>query len=333
MVPLVSVILPVRDGAGTILDALNSLFRQTFRDFEIVAIDHSSTDSTPALLAQASKQYAHMRIIGSDAPGLAGALNDGIALARGSLIARMDADDVCDPRRLKAQVDWLSRHRDVGVVATQVHFGGCAPGYARHVEWTNRLLTHEDISLGRFRESPLAHPSVMFSRECLERHGGYREGPFPEDYELWLRWLEAGVRFEKIPEKLLTWNDPANRLSRQDSHYSVENFYRIKSRYLARWLAANNPRHPHITVIGAGRITRRRVDFLKEHNVVVDAWADIDPRKIGKTYDGAPVIHHDGIPAGCFVVPYVGKHDAADYIRAMLEARGLVRGRNFIEAA
>ena len=101
----------------------------------------------------------------------------------------------------------------------------------------------------------------------------------------------------------------------------------------ARWLAANNPHHPHITVVGSGRITRRRVDFLKAEGIVVDAWADIDRRKAGRILDGAPVIHHDDLPPGAFVVPFVASIGAADHIRAMLERRGFARGRSFIEAA
>src|SRR5207247_9233486 len=128
-----------------------------------------------------------------------------------------------------------------------------------HVDWSNTLLSHQEISLARFVESPVVHPSVMFRRELIDRLGGYAEGQFPEDYELWLRWLEAGVRFEKLPEALLRWRDRDARLSRSDPRYDSEAFYRMKAIYLARWLAANNRHHPKIVVCGAGRLTRRRV--------------------------------------------------------------------------
>ena len=114
--------------------------------------------------------------------------------------------------------------------------------------WTNGLLTHEEIALARFVESPLAHPSVMFRRSLVERWGGYAEGAFPEDYELWLRWLDAGVRMEKLADPLLIWNDSPTRLSRRDPRYAAEAFYRVKARYLARWLA---PQHAQGTVHGA----------------------------------------------------------------------------------
>jgi glycosyltransferase involved in cell wall biosynthesis len=333
MPPRVSVLLPIRNAHPTLDAALESLREQTRVDFEIVAVDDGSDDGTEGRLDEWARVEPRLRVIHQSPLGLVAALNRGLAAARGDLIARMDADDTCHPERLARQADFLTGHADAGVVACRVAFGGTAAGYARHVDWVNGLLTHDEMALARFRESPLAHPSVMFRRDLTAAHGGYRAGDFPEDYELWLRWFDAGVRFAKLPETLLTWNDPPGRLSRADPRFRVEKFYAIKAGYLARWLAAHNPRHPHVVVVGGGRITRRRVDLLKREGIVVDAWADLDPRKIGQVYDGAPVIHHDAIPRDAFVVPYVGSVGAAEHIRALLESQGRMAGRDFIEAA
>lgn len=335
-----SILLPVRNGAATLPAALASLEAQTFRDFEVVAVDDGSTDATLALLeeAQTHARYAHMRITSIGRRGLVAALRAGLEQARGECVARMDADDVCHPDRLRLQVERLRREPALGVVSCRVAFGGDrekAAGYARYVDWINGLLEHDDLALARFRESPLAHPSVMFRREVVERHGGYRDGAFPEDYELWLRWFEAGVRFAKVPETLLTWNDAPDRLSRVHPNYDLDAFYDMKAAYLARWLAANNPFHPRVVVVGAGRVTRRRVERVMAHGLRVEAWAEIDPGKLGRRYHDAPVIHHDAIPppGRCFVVPFVSAIGAAAHIRAMLESRGYVRGRDLIEAA
>jgi glycosyltransferase involved in cell wall biosynthesis len=341
MPPLVSILLPVRDGAATLPAALASLRAQTFTDCELIAVDDHSRDATPELLASSSSfpyAYSHMAISVWEAGGLVAALQAGLDRARGRFIARMDADDVCHPDRLRLQVERLRAEPDLGVVGCRVAFGGDRQrqaGYARYVDWINRLLTHDEMALARFRESPLAHPSVMFRRELLERHGGYREGPFPEDYELWLRWFEAGVRFAKVPETLLTWNDPPDRLSRRHPNYALANFYAVKAEYLARWLVAHNPHHPDIVVVGAGRITRRRVEVLMAQGVRVRAWADLDPRKIGQRHHDAPVIHHDDLPlpGRAFIVPFVGAIGAAEHIRALLASRGYVAGRDYIEAA
>lgn len=266
------------------------------------------------------------------------ALNAGLSAAGASLIARLDADDVCLPDRLAYQRRHLESRPEVGLVATRVRFGGDpvrAAGYARHVGWTNRLLTHEDISLARFIESPLAHPSVMFRRALVDRWGGYEDGEFPEDYELWLRWLEAGVRMAKLAEPLLLWNDSPTRLSRSDRRYAKEAFYRLKARYLARWLSAHNPHHPAVIVWGAGRITRKRAQHLVDQGVTVEAFVDIDPCKVGRRIGGRPVLAPIDLPppGGSFVVSYVSGADAREQIESHLRATGYRGGVDYILAA
>jgi hypothetical protein len=166
-------------------------------------------------------------------------------------------------------------------------------GMALFVDWTNRLLAADEIARERFVESPFVHPSVMFRRECVQRFGGYRDGDFPEDYELWLRWLGAGVRMEKLVESLLVWNDSPTRLSRCDRRYAKEAFYRLKARYLARWLAAHNPHHPAVILWGAGRITRKRAQHLVDQGIAVEAFIDIDPLKVGRRIGGRALLSPD----------------------------------------
>ncbi len=232
----------------------------------------------------------------------------------------MDADDASHPERLAVQAEFLSRRPEIGVVGALVEFGGdraSAGGFALHVDWLNQLVSPESISLQRFVESPFAHPSVMFRRELLDRHGGYRDGDFPEDYELWLRWLDAGVQMAKAPRILLSWQDSANRLSRQDPRYRPDAFYRCKAVYLARWLRRHvSPGRP-LFVWGAGRPTRKRADCLIPHGVRLRGYIDIDPRKIVRTISGLPVLAPSAIPPSehCFILGYVANHGARDLAR------------------
>ena len=330
--------MPVHNAAPTLAAAVDSLLGQTEPAWELVAIDDGSTDASRAILEAYARRDRRIRVIRAERRGLVSALNAGLSATAGPLVARVDADDVCLPERLARQRRHLESRPALGLVASRVRFGGDperAAGYARYVDWTNRLLTHEEISLARFVESPLAHPSVMFRRTLVERWGGYADGDFPEDYELWLRWLEAGVRIEKLAEPLLVWNDSPTRLSRCDRRYAKEAFYRIKARYLARWLAVHNPHHPAVILWGAGRITRKRVQPLVDQGIAVEAFIDIDPRKVGRRIGGRPVLSPDELPpAGTsFVVPYVGSSDAREQIEARLQAAGYRRGVDFIAAA
>ena len=235
--PLISVVLPAFNAAATVTRAVLSIRQQTWTDWELILVDDGSTDGTGHLLRALAADEPRVRVVTTEHRGVAAALNTGIKEARGRFIARMDADDEAHPERLSEQRLLLEQDDSLGLVGSLVEFGGDrvnAAGYALHVDWMNALVTPQEIALNRFVESPFAHPSVMFRRVLIERYGGYRQGDFPEDYELWLRWLEAGVVMTKAPRVLLTWHDAADRLSRTDARYALEAFYRCKSAFLAR---------------------------------------------------------------------------------------------------
>lgn len=334
----ISIIMPCRNASATVDAAVGSLVGQTAEDWELIAVDDGSTDATPKILDHCAGKDPRIRLLRQSHGGIVRALNAGLEMAEGRFIARMDADDVAAAQRLERQREFLEERPEVGVVSCRVSFGGdrlANAGYAAHVDWINQLIEPEEISIQRFVEAPVAHPSVLFRAQLVKEFGGYCEGGFPEDYELWLRWMDAGVRFGKVPDDLLIWNDPPERLSRQHERYSAEAFFRVKARYLARWLARKNPRHPRVFIVGSGRVTRRRVEWLLAEGVEVEAYIDIDPRKIGRWHHGVPVIAQSDLPAPgkAFVVSYIGKRETRGRVAEWMDARGYRIGRDWIPAA
>lgn len=331
--PELSVVMPIFNGGACVGRALESLREQDFQDFELVAVDDGSSDSTAGILAGFARRDPRIRTLRQEHAGIVRALNRGIECSRAPVIARMDADDVSLPGRLSAQLEYLRGHPDVGVIACRVGTEGSAgkgaKGFAEYVRWQNRLLDHASIFTNRFVESPVTHPSVMYRKELVERFGGYREGNFPEDYELWLRWMEAGVVFHKLPEVLLQWHDSPDRLTRVDRRYSRPAFFRVKARYLARWLTAHETRP--VLIWGSSRIVRRRSRMLTGHGVPVAGFVTIE-QKPGSIGDGIRVYHYRDIPSPeeAFVVSYVGERGARSRIRAMLRERGFVEGNDFL---
>ncbi len=335
--PPVSVVLPVRNAAATLARAVASIRAQPWRDWELLAVDDGSTDGTREILAALARDEPRLRVLTRPPAGLVAALNAGLAAARGEFIARMDADDESHRERFAEQVARLRARPEIGLVSCLVEFGGdgaAAAGYARHVDWVNSLVTPEEIALNRFVESPLAHPSVMFRRALVEKFGGYRDGDFPEDYELWLRWLDAGVRMAKVPRALLIWRDAPARLSRTDARYDPEKFFRLKAEWIARELArvADTRR---IFVWGAGRPTRKRAAHLQSHGVRIAGYIDVDAKKTGRTVAGVPVIAPAEMPAPAevFVLGYVASRGARELIRGELARRGFREGRDFLMCA
>jgi len=332
MPPLVSVLLPVRNGAATLPGALASLQQQTLEDWELVAVDDGSDDATPAQLEDAARQDSRIRMVRQGPSGLVTALNRGLAVARSPLVARMDADDLCHPQRLEWQHRWMSDHPETGVVGSLVEYTGHdaqAHGYRRHVDWLNTLQTHDAILTRRFIDSPLAHPSVLFRRDIVMGHGGYREGDFPEDYDLWLRLLDSGVRMEKIPAALLNWRDSPGRLSRTDPRYRPEAFARLKASWFAAWWK-RQPAGRDIWLWGAGLESRKRARPLLAQNLPCRAWIDIDPRKIGRSLYDLPIYSVEKLPSPdkATVLILAGAWDVREIILAQLRERHFSEGRD-----
>jgi glycosyltransferase involved in cell wall biosynthesis len=339
--PDVSVVMPVYNAATTVERAVASIRGQTWHDWELIVVDDGSTDGTRGILRGLAQAEPRMNLIEQAHMGVVAAANRAMTAARGAMIARMDADDEAFPARIAEQAAWLAapKNRDVGVLGSLVEFGGdraANAGYALHVDWVNTLVTPEQIALHRFVEAPLANPSVMFRRELVEKWGGYRAGDFPEDYELWLRWLDAGVRMAKVPRVLLTWHDSPTRLTRTDARYSPEAFFRMKAEWIAREVG-RIARGRAVFIWGAGRPTRKRATHLGAHGVRIAGYIDVDAKKITPAIGGTgmPVIAMERLPRPdeAVVLGYVSSRGARDFIRTELRARGFVEGRDFLMCA
>ncbi len=176
--------------------------------------DHSS-DESEQIVTHYRKRDKRLRVLAPSQRGLVAALNFGLQAAKGKFIARMDADDRMHPDRLRQQVEALEMHTSWSLVACQVHLfpeQNIQAGYQEYIRWQNQCLTPTDIDADIYLESPFVHPSVTYRRADILELGGYREGNFAEDYDLWLRMHHAGLSMAKLPEILLDWRDSARRL-------------------------------------------------------------------------------------------------------------------------
>ncbi|MGE9984233.1 glycosyltransferase [Desulfovibrio sp. SGI.169] len=331
--PVISVIMPVYNAAPGLTAALDGLWAQRsapdapLPPFEVIVVDDGSTDAGPAMLEAAAAREARLRVLHRPHQGIARALNAGLAVARGVYLARMDADDTLHPERLARQAAHLNSAPALHLSATRVRFGGDAlkaRGFAHFVNWQNGLCAPEAIARQRFRDTPVCHPSVMFRREAVERWGGYADGDFPEDWELWLRWLDAGARMEKLPLYLLSWNDSPARATRADARYRATACNELRALWLARALARANPFHPHVWVLGAGRMARRRLAPLWRRGIRPAAYIDIDPRKIGNRVNNAPVLPRAALPkpGRCRILNALTAHGAAEEAARWLQSAG-----------
>ena len=337
--PRVSVLMPCYNAAATLPEALESLRRQTLSDYELIAVEDGSTDATLQLLEDQASKDARLRIIPNVHQGIIAALNAGLEACSAPYVARMDADDCAHPERLEKQAAYLEAHPEVGLVSCRVT--GFPPGQVRqgfsiYLEWLNGLLSDEQIRREMFVESPLPHPSLTLRRELLHQVGGYQDHGWAEDYDLLLRLYLAGARFAKLPEVLLEWREHPQRLTRTDSRYSLENFLRLKAYYLSLGPLAGRDA---VLIWGAGMVGRRLGKQLARLGAPLKAFIDIDPRKIGRTQRGLPILPAEGLTdlwasfTNPVVLAAVGARGARPLIRHRLTKMGYREGQDWWSTA
>jgi glycosyltransferase involved in cell wall biosynthesis len=332
--PKISVILPFFNAQDSLQQAIESIAKQSLPDFECLLVNNNSTDKSIEIATKVVETDNRFKLLHEKRQGVSYASNLGSKHAKGMFIARMDADDIAFPERLKLQHDFLIKSPDYGVVTGHVDFGGdkqTAAGLYRYTEWVNSLKSHQKIALRRFVESPVINPSAMWRKSVEDTLGGYLHGDFPEDYDMWLRWIDAGVKIGKIPETVLRWNDSSNRLTRTDERYSTTAFYQTKAKYLAKYLQSINPHHPKVYVWGASRIMRNRAAILTQQGVEIVAYIDISKkRKIKEKvlfYEAIP------LPKNAFILVFVPQTNLKEQILDYLQSKGYVEGVNFLFVA
>ncbi|MFO0680745.1 MAG: glycosyltransferase [Sandaracinus sp.] len=334
--PTLSVLLPFRDVEPTLDEAIGSVLAEREIPIELVAIDDGSRDGSRAIAEQHAAHDPRVRVITGPARGIALALRAGLEACRAPLVARMDGDDVSLPGRFGAQCALLASRPSLAVVGTRVEAfaseGELGAGLARYVAWQNALLSPEDHAREVFVEAPLCHPSVVMRRDALDAIGGYRDGDFPEDYDLWLRFALAGHAMAKTEHVGLRWRHRAGRLTFASPRYTVDRIRAIKAEHLATRIGREASRA--LVVWGAGPFGRRLARALEAHSIRTSAFIDIDPDKIGRVARGAPIVDETALdPTRHFVVFAVGSPGARDLVRAALGARRFVEGQDFVCAA
>lgn len=196
--------MPVYNGGRYLDEAIWSIRNQTFDDFELLILDDASSDGSLMIAQAHAGEDPRIRVICLDHCGVTRALNNGLYLARGHWIARMDADDVSLPERFERQLGYLARHPEVAVLAT----------YAWIIGETGRrvgLSTLGPVTIDEFERMRsevsliFCHPTVIFRRDVVTQAGGYSEDyPWAQDYELWNRLAEEHLLLT-LPEPLLEY--------------------------------------------------------------------------------------------------------------------------------
>lgn len=231
--PKISVVMPVFNGGKFLIDAVNSVLQQSYRDFELLIINDGSTDGSADILSEFASKDSRVRLFNRANHGLIATLNFAIARCNGEFIARMDADDVCEPERLARQLEFFSNNPNVAVLGTgysYINQDGDTLGQR------NIQTDDNNIRAAFFFGNPLAHPSIMFNLRQMPPNWQYDnafEGA--EDLALWLA-LSSQVKFANLAEPLLAYrlsgqslSDKKSRLQRQSACKAICLYSHLKT--------------------------------------------------------------------------------------------------------
>jgi len=334
--PTVSVLLPVRDGAAHVAEAIQSILDQTLDDLELLVVDDGSRDGTSKILQACADGDERVRILShTRSLGIISSLEHARREARGPYLARMDADDRSLPERLQAQMQLMESDPAMALCGVGIRYFPEAlvrDGARRYARWLNSSSGPDQVSRERFVECPLAHPTFFMRADRVDAVGGYRDMGWPEDYDLLLRLHESGGRLGQVPETLFQWREGEKRLSRTHPRYSPGAFRACKVHFLRRGpLGGSTP----ALIWGAGPTGKAFGRALRAAGTPLAAYVDLDPRKIGQAIHGAPVISPDDLPGpgSCFALGAVGQAGARAEIRLALVERGWSEERHFLMVA
>jgi glycosyltransferase involved in cell wall biosynthesis len=207
--PLVSVLLPVYNGADYLRNSVTSILRQTYHNFELIVIDDGSNDGSSSVLDEFDD--SRVRFYTQRNRGLSYTLNRALRIARGRYLARQDQDDIAFANRLEAQVSFLNRHPHVAAL------GGAMVVIDKSGTPTGSLMrfpeSNEAIKKVILLRSCIAHPTVIMRKDAVEAVGGYRKSVVDaEDYDLWLR-LSEHYELANLPRPVIYYRIHESQMS------------------------------------------------------------------------------------------------------------------------
>ena len=332
MPPLVSVVMPVRNGGRYLAPAVDSILSQTHEKLELILVDDHSSD---AAIGRLRTDDGRLKVLESAGQGVSAAFNTGLAMARGEFIARMDADDIALPTRLETQLSYLAKYAAVSICGGCVEIfadGGLAGGNLRYQAWLNACRSPDRIRREIFIESPIPNPTAFFRREAILKLAGYADPAWPEDYDLFLRADALGMKMGKPDPVILRWREHQARLTRTDGRYALTAFQQAKIHYLAQ---NRLPQGRGLIIWGAGPTGKLTHDLLAAEQRDVLGFLEVHPRRIGGEKRGLPVwpVQQLERDRESFVLVAVGSAGAKEEIRRFMQGLARVEGEHYLFVA
>ncbi|MDT0539588.1 glycosyltransferase family 2 protein [Croceitalea sp. P059] len=287
---MISILIPFKNTEQFLTECLKSIVEQTFENWEVLAVNDHSTDSSRALVNSFALKDSRIKLLDNEGTGIIPALRYAYTIAKGAYITRMDSDDIMKPNRLQNMLHSLEEKGKGHVAVGQVRYfsdRGISDGYSRYEKWLNQLTSTGENYNEIYKECVIPSPCWLVHREDFEACGGFEPNRYPEDYDLTFRFYEKKIKVIPCDEVLHLWRDYDTRTSRTHVHYAQNYFLDIKLHYFLK--LDYNPKRP-LVIWGAGFKGKKIAKTLLEKNIAFN-WLCDNPKKINKEIYGQQMRH------------------------------------------
>ena len=220
----ISVIMGIYNCADTLAEAIESIIKQTYTDWELIMCDDGSSDSTYEVALEYQSKYPQkIRLIKNEKNmGLNDTLNRCLEVAEGEYIARMDGDDICDPSRFEKQIAFFENNPNIAIISSAMKL------FDDNGEWGVTSVIPTPTNKDFIKKTPFCHAPAMVRKKAYDAVGGYSVDKRllrVEDYHLWLKMYAKGFKGMNISEPLYSMRDDRNAIKRRKFKYRINEAY------------------------------------------------------------------------------------------------------------
>jgi len=277
---MISILLPVFNAAPYLEACLESIREQSFKEWELLAVNDHSTDDSDIILAKFAAADPRIHLFNNTEKGIIPALRLAFLHSRGDFITRMDADDLMPVDKLAYLHEALLAQGPGHVVTgTVAYFSetGLGDGYKKYQNWLNQLVYHQSHFEDLYRECVLPSPAWLIYRADLIAAGAFDPDRYPEDYDLCFRFFEQDFKIAGIPETVHLWRDHPDRTSRNNPVYADQYYLELKLYWFIK--LHYDSRRP-FAIWGAGKKGKFMARYFLKHGHAFH-WMTNNPKKQG----------------------------------------------------
>ena len=323
--------MPFRNTAEYLPECIASIVGQSYPHWELLAVDDHSSDMGPSLIRSKVQEEPRITLLKNEGKGIIEALRTALRASSGSLVTRMDSDDVMVTDKLAVMQEDLEVAGRGHIALGKVRYFssvGISSGYRRYETWLNRLIQKGSNFEERYKECVIPSPCWMVYRKDLDVCGGFDPDRYPEDYDLAFRMYASGFKCLPCDQVLHYWRDYPTRTSRTSSNYADNTFLELKVHYFLR---LDRDASSALFLWGAGNKGKTVARLLLAHNCDFE-WVCDNPKKIGKKIYGQEMKSYETIlksnakPQSIITVANAG---AQRQIRQYLNTRYFTEGVDY----